>query len=126
MKKRTNMPISNGDQMPEGSLRMMTESVVKDKSTADLFNGRKVVLFPVHGSFTSNCSNKHLPSYLAMTPSKPKGLTPSRKWISRMLSRWMFSVMTRGLRTRLSCSPTLMAKTPINSTLSWMSPKPAL
>ena len=35
------MPISNGDQMPEDSLKMMTDSVVKE--TADLFNGRKVV-----------------------------------------------------------------------------------
>ena len=30
------MSISNGDQMPEGSLKMMTDSVVKDKSTADM------------------------------------------------------------------------------------------
>ena len=58
------MYISNGDQMPEGSLKMMTDSVVKDKSTAELFNGRKVALFSVHGAFTPTGSNKHLPSHL--------------------------------------------------------------
>ena len=63
-KETTNMSISNGDQMPEGSLMMMTDSVVKDKSTADLFNGRKVALFSVPGAFTPTCSNKHLPSHL--------------------------------------------------------------
>ena len=58
------MSISNGDQMPEGSLKMMTDSVVKDKSTAELFNGRKVALFSVPGAFTLTGSNKYLPSYL--------------------------------------------------------------
>ena len=57
------MSISNGDQMPEGSLKMMTDSVVKDKSTADLFNGRKVVLL-VPGAFTPAGSNKHVPTHL--------------------------------------------------------------
>ena len=50
--------------MPEGSLKMMTDSVIKDKSTAELFNGRKVALFSVPGAFTPTCSNKHLPSHL--------------------------------------------------------------
>ena len=63
-KETTNMSISNGDQMPEGSLKMMTDSVVKDKSTADLFNGRKVALFSVPGAFTPTGSNKYLPSHL--------------------------------------------------------------
>ena len=58
------MPISNGDQMPEGSLKVMTDSGIKDMSTADLFNGRKVTLFSVPGAFTPTCSNKFLPSYL--------------------------------------------------------------
>ena len=58
------MSISNGDQMPEGSLKMMTDSVVKDKSTVELFNGRKVALFSVPGAFTPTCSDKHLPSHL--------------------------------------------------------------
>ena len=51
-KETTTMPISNGDQMPEGSLKAMTESGIKDMSTADLFNGRKVTLFSVPVAFT--------------------------------------------------------------------------
>ena len=39
-KETTTMPFSNGDQMPEGSLKVMTDSGIKDMSTADLFNGR--------------------------------------------------------------------------------------
>jgi peroxiredoxin len=58
------MPISNGDQMPEGSLKVMTDSGIKDMSTADLFNGRIVTLFSLLGAFTPTCSNKYLPSYL--------------------------------------------------------------
>mgnify|MGYP000002805379 FL=1 len=58
------MPISNGDQMPEVSLKVMTDSGIKDMSTADLFNGRKVTLFSLLGAFTPTCSNKYLPSYL--------------------------------------------------------------
>jgi len=46
------MSISKRDQMPEGSLKMMTDSVVKDKSTVELFNDRKVALFSVPGAFT--------------------------------------------------------------------------
>ena len=58
------MPISNGDQMPEGSLKVMTDSGIKDMSTADLFNGRKVTLFSVPGACTPTYSNKYLASYL--------------------------------------------------------------
>ena len=42
----------------------MTDSGIKDMSTADLFNGRKVTLFSVPGVFTPTCSNKYLPNYL--------------------------------------------------------------
>ncbi len=50
--------------MPEGILKVMTDSGIKDMSTADLFNGRKVTLFSVPVTFTPTCSNKYLPSYL--------------------------------------------------------------
>ena len=57
------MPISNGDQMPEVSLKVMTDSGIKDMSTADLFNGRKVTLFSVPDAFTLTCS-KQVPAEL--------------------------------------------------------------
>jgi len=67
------MPISNGDQMPEGSLKVMTDSGIKDMSTADLFNGRIVTLFSLLGAFTPTCSNKYLPSYLENYGAIKKG-----------------------------------------------------
>ena len=33
-------------------------------TTAELFAGKKVVLFGVPGAFTPTCSNNHLPGYL--------------------------------------------------------------
>ncbi|MFL7919981.1 redoxin family protein, partial [Escherichia coli] len=33
-------------------------------NTADIFAGKKVVLFGVPGAFTPTCSNNHLPGYL--------------------------------------------------------------
>ena len=81
------MPISNGDQMPEGSLKVMTDSGIKDMSTADLFNGRIVTLFSLLGAFTPTCSNKYLPNYLEnYSAIKTRGSTPSPTWPSTMLS----------------------------------------
>ena len=58
------MAIKNGDKMPSGKFRMMTSDGVKEITTDELFNGKKVVLFAVPGAFTPTCSNQHLPSYL--------------------------------------------------------------
>ena len=41
------MVISKGDQMPEGSLKLMTDSGIKDMSIVSLFNYKIVVLFSV-------------------------------------------------------------------------------
>ena len=82
------MPISNGDQMLEVSLKVMTDSGIKDMSTADLFNGRIVTLFSLLGAFTPTCSNKYLPSYLEKYGAikTKRGSTPSPTWPSTMLS----------------------------------------
>ncbi len=58
------MTIKQGDKLPAGVFKVMTESGPTDVSTDDLFNGKKVVLFSVPGAFTPTCSNQHLPSYL--------------------------------------------------------------
>jgi peroxiredoxin len=58
------MTIKVGDRMPEGKLKTMTESGPKDVTTAELFNGKKVVLFSVPGAFTPTCDAKHLPGFL--------------------------------------------------------------
>src|ERR1700721_245171 len=38
----------------------------KDLSTAELFGGKRVVLFSVPGAFTPTCDAKHLPGYLGL------------------------------------------------------------
>ena len=58
------MTIKIGDRMPEGKFKRMTENGPKDLTTAELFNGKRVVLFSVPGAFTPTCDAKHLPGYL--------------------------------------------------------------
>ncbi len=58
------MTIKVGDRMPEGSFGVMTKDGPGALSAADLFKGKKVVLFAVPGAFTPTCSMNHLPGYL--------------------------------------------------------------
>ncbi|MEX2614521.1 MAG: peroxiredoxin [Alphaproteobacteria bacterium] len=37
----------------------------QDRSSADIFNGRRVVVFALPGAFTPTCSSTHLPGYEA-------------------------------------------------------------
>jgi peroxiredoxin len=50
--------------MPAGTLTVMTADGPGPVSTAELFAGKKVVLFSVPGAFTPTCSMKHLPGYV--------------------------------------------------------------
>jgi peroxiredoxin len=58
------MTISVGERLPDTNFKTITPDGPKDLSTADIFAGRKVVLFGVPGAFTPTCSNNHLPGYL--------------------------------------------------------------
>ena len=58
------MTISVGDRLPDATFKTMTADGAKDLTTADIFAGKKVVLFGVPGAFTPTCSNNHLPGYL--------------------------------------------------------------
>jgi peroxiredoxin len=58
------MTISVGDKLPEATFKTMTQDGAKSLTTADIFAGKKVVLFGVPGAFTPTCSNDHLPGYL--------------------------------------------------------------
>ena len=68
------MAIREGDRLPETTFETMTPEGKKQLTTADVFAGRRVVLFAVPGAFTSTCSNMHLPGYLqAIEALKTKG-----------------------------------------------------
>ena len=58
------MTISVGDKLPELKIKERTPDGPADISTADLFAGKRVVLFAVPGAFTPTCSLNHLPGYL--------------------------------------------------------------
>ena len=56
--------IKVGDKIPEATLVAATADGPKEMTTAELFGGRKVVLFAVPGAFTPTCSAKHVPSFM--------------------------------------------------------------
>ena len=58
------MTISVGETLPDATFKIMTADGSKDVTTAEIFGGKKVVLFAVPGAFTPTCSNNHLPGYL--------------------------------------------------------------
>ncbi len=58
------MTIAEGDRIPEMTLKTNGANGPEDISTADLFKGKKVVLFAVPGAFTPGCSNTHMPGFV--------------------------------------------------------------
>jgi peroxiredoxin len=67
--------IQVGDRVPEGTLTQMTDKGPAPVTTAELFAGKKVVLFAVPGAFTPTCSRQHLPGYVAQFDKiKQKGI----------------------------------------------------
>jgi peroxiredoxin len=58
------MAIQVGDKLPAATLKVPTADGIQDRSTDELFGGKKVVLFSVPGAFTPTCSAKHLPGFV--------------------------------------------------------------
>jgi glutaredoxin/glutathione-dependent peroxiredoxin len=58
------MSIKAGERMPAGKFKVMAEDGPQDLTTAQLFDGKRVVLFSVPGAFTPTCSARHLPGYV--------------------------------------------------------------
>ena len=58
------MAISIGDRLPEATFTLMGGEGPDQKTTADIFGGKKVVLFAVPGAFTPTCSKQHLPGFV--------------------------------------------------------------
>jgi peroxiredoxin len=69
------MTIKVGDRIPSVTLQRMTADGVKDVSTDEIFERKRVVLFAVPGAFTPTCSAKHLPGFVANADAiKAKGV----------------------------------------------------
>lgn len=58
------MTIQAGDRIPDSTLSVMTSEGPSKISTAELFGGKRIVLFSVPGAFTPTCSAKHLPGFV--------------------------------------------------------------
>ena len=58
------MAIAIGDRLPEATFRVMEDDGIKSLSTAEVFGGKKVVMFAVPGAFTPTCHLKHLPGFI--------------------------------------------------------------
>jgi len=58
------MTIAVGEKLPAATFKTMTEDGPEEIATAEIFAGKKVVLFGVPGAFTPGCTNNHLPGYL--------------------------------------------------------------
>jgi peroxiredoxin len=69
------MTIKVGDRLPEAKFRVMGPEGPAVKTTGEIFNGKKVVLFGVPGAFTPTCNNNHLPGFLQNAEAfKSKGV----------------------------------------------------
>jgi peroxiredoxin len=69
------MTIKEGDKIPEATLTHLTDKGPAPLTTAELFGGKKVVLFALPGAFTPTCSNQHLPGYVQQADAiKSKGV----------------------------------------------------
>jgi len=58
------MTIKVGDTLPEATFTVMSAEGPKPVTTAEIFNGKTVVLFAVPGAFTPTCHRNHLPGYV--------------------------------------------------------------
>jgi len=69
------MTIEVGDRVPAGMFTVMGAEGPAGLSTADIFDGKKVVLFAVPGAFTPTCSVSHLPGFVVHVDEiKAKGV----------------------------------------------------
>lgn len=58
------MSLAPGTRLPDATFRTLTAEGVKELSTADVFGGKKVVLFGVPAAFSPTCHGQHLPGYV--------------------------------------------------------------
>ena len=104
------MSVKIGDRMPEGKFKTMSEAGPKDLTTAELFSGKKVVLFSVPGAFTPTCDAKHLPGFIGQFDAlKSSGLNGAE--VSRLrseLSRTATSVGKKSFSTTFPNSRQLL------------------
>lgn len=58
------MSLKIGDRVPDATFRTLGKDGPVPVTTADVFAGKKVVLFAVPAAFSPTCSQTHLPSFV--------------------------------------------------------------
>lgn len=67
--------IEHGQTLPSVTLSQLTDEGMQTLTNADLFSGKKVIIFAVPGAFTPTCSNAHLPEFITLADKiKAKGV----------------------------------------------------
>src|SRR3546814_15013858 len=56
----------SGDRVPEVTFRLRRGGQWVEKPSIALFGGRRVVVFAVPAAFSTSCSARHLPGYVAL------------------------------------------------------------
>jgi peroxiredoxin len=56
--------ITKGQKIPSVTIKQVTADGMSDVDTAQLFAGKKAVMFTLPGAFTPTCSQQHLPGYV--------------------------------------------------------------
>ena len=62
-------PAREGQRVPDVSFRVRRNDDWATITTADIFAGKKVVVFSLPGAFTPTCSSTHLPRYNELAPA---------------------------------------------------------
>ena len=70
------MAVQVGDRLPKSTFRTMgPDGRPAERTTDDVFKGRRVVLFAVGGAFTPTCHKNHMPGFVAKADEiKAKGV----------------------------------------------------
>jgi glutaredoxin/glutathione-dependent peroxiredoxin len=69
------MAIEVGGKIPSVKVKVVSKDGTKEANSAELFAGKKVVLFAVPGAFTPLCSAQHLPGFVSKVDEmKKKGV----------------------------------------------------
>ncbi len=69
------MAIQVGAKVPSVKVKVVRADGTKEANTAELFAGKKAVLFAVPGAFTPLCSAQHLPGFVTRADEmKKKGV----------------------------------------------------
>jgi len=65
----TELKSREGSRVPNAAFRVRENNEWKSLTTAELFDGKTVVVFSLPGAFTPTCSSTHLPRYNELAPA---------------------------------------------------------